>query len=36
MPRSPASRFRNEDTPQNLALDSLRHSPDYSREYLLD
>jgi hypothetical protein len=44
MPHSPASRFRNEDTPRNLAPDSLDRSLNYSvnysqnylAEYLLD
>jgi hypothetical protein len=48
MPRSPASQFRNEDTPRNLAPESLdrslnsslnyplHYSPNYLAEYLLD
>jgi len=44
MPRSPASRFRNADTPRNLAPDSLdrslnysvNYSPNYLAEYSLD
>jgi hypothetical protein len=48
MPRSPASRFRNEDTSPNLAPESpdrslnsslnypLHYSLNYSAEYLLD
>jgi hypothetical protein len=33
MPHSPASRFRNEDTPRNLAPDSLDRSPNYPLNY---
>jgi hypothetical protein len=33
MPRSPASRFRNEDTPRNLAPKSLDRSLNYPLNY---
>jgi hypothetical protein len=36
MPRAPALRFRNEGNSRYPAPDSLRHSLDYPREYLLD
>ena len=35
-PRSPASRFRNEDTPRNLAPESLDRSLNYPLNYSLN
>jgi hypothetical protein len=36
MPRSLASRFRNEDTPRNLAPESLDRSLNYPLNYSLN